>query len=402
MENWSVIACDQFTSQPEYWRAVRKRVGEDVSTLHLVFPEAELGAPDCGGEERIRQINRTMEQYLQQNRFREYPDSYIYVERTLLNGTVRRGIIGAIDLEAYDYQPDSSADIRATERTVIERIPPRKKIRENAPIELPHVLLLANDEKRMLIEPLTGQKDRLQKLYDFELMENGGHVAGWLVSGEDREAFDRRLEQYAAEIPEAYADLTGASLLFAVGDGNHSLATAKTCYEELKSSNPNLDFSSHPARFALVELENIHDEAQQFEPIHRILKSVDPDALLHAVRTSLGAERPENGYPVVWHAQGRCGTLYLDRTKGQLPVGILQPFLDDYLRENGGEIDYIHGEEVLLGLTKEAGSIGFLLPAIEKNQLFRGLVADGVLPRKTFSMGHACEKRYYLEARRIR
>lgn len=393
-EKWAVIACDQFSSQPEYWEVVRAQVGDAPSALKLILPEAELG----GKRERTRieDIHDEMRAYLEDGLFAQYPQAYIYVERTLQNGMIRRGLIGAVDLEAYDYQPGSNAAIRATEKTVVERIPPRMKIRRGAPLELPHIILLCDDDQHMLIEPIAAAKDGFKKLYEFDLMQGGGHIAGWLVSREAALAFDEGLARYEAGAKARYAGLPGEPMLFAAGDGNHSLATAKACYEELKQKHPEL--KDHPARYALVELENIHDEAQAFEPIHRIVTGVRAPELLKALRQTACAE---GGYPVEWMMGEQRGTVYLDRAKSELAVGVLQAFLDEYLKTHEGETDYIHGDDVLIRLARQSDAIGFLLPPMEKNQLFRGVIADGMLPRKTFSMGHAQEKRYYLEARKI-
>lgn len=400
MEKWAVIACDQYTSQPEYWQRVREYVGDAPSALHMILPEVELSG---AYEERIGQINRTMEDYEKMGMFRVYEKAYVYVERTLTDGKIRKGLIGMVDLEDYDYSSDAVSNIRATEKTVVERIPPRKKIRENASVELPHILMLCDDQERLLIEPVAENKNSLPLLYDFELMEGGGRIRGWLLQGEAAEGFEKNMLQYASAAEHKYEDLQGTPMMFAVGDGNHSLATAKACYEELKAKEPDRDFSAHPARYALVELENIHDEAQQFEPIHRIVKGTDVKKLLKAAEEKICV--PDNtpgAYPVTWHSGNESETLWLDQEKGQLPVGILQAFLDEYLEENSGEIDYIHGDDTLICLAKETDAVGFLLPAMGKGQLFRGIIADGVLPRKTFSMGHANEKRYYLEGRKIR
>lgn len=397
LSKWAVIACDQFTSDPAYWERVRETAGDAPSTIHLILPEAELGSEREA--EKVAEINRTMSRYLEEGVFAEYPNSYVYVERGMEDGSVRKGLVGMLDLDAYDYHPGASSAIRATERTVVERIPPRQRVRRGAPIELPHVLMLCDDHERRLIEPITAKKDRLPKLYDFELMEGGGHIRGYLVTGKDAEEFDADLADYSAKVGEKYAGLKGVPMIFAVGDGNHSLATAKSCYEELKAQHPGEDLSKHPARFALVELENIHDEAQVFEPIHRVVFKTDPQALLHALEENCCAP---DGYPVRWFIGGESGLLSLDRSKSELAVGVLQQFLDGYLKEHPGEIDYIHDDDALISLAKQEGAIGFLLPAMEKSQLFRGVIADGVLPRKTFSMGHSREKRYYLEGRKIK
>lgn len=396
MERWAVIACDQFTSDPAYWARVADTVGDAPSTLRLILPEAELGTPQEAAH--TQQINENMNAYLKEGLFQEYPDSFVYVERTLQNGSVRKGLVGAVDLDAYDYNAGATSAIRATERTVTERIPPRQRVRRDASIELPHILLLCDDNEKVLIEPVEAVKDTLPKLYDFDLMEDGGHITGWLVSGEAAQSFCDRLTAYTAACPKKYEDLPGAPLVFAVGDGNHSLATAKSCYEELKRSHPGEDLSNHPARYALVELENIHDDAQKFEPIHRVVVDTDPQALLKALEPWCAP----GGYPIEWYAGTQSGTVYLDPSRSQLEVGALQQFLDEYLARNPGKIDYIHGDDDLKNLAAQENAIGFLLPAMAKSQLFRGVVADGVLPRKTFSMGHAREKRYYLEGRKIK
>ena len=396
MNRWAVIACDQFTSDAAYWQRVRKVAGDDASTIHMILPEADLGSVDEAAA--IAKINATMEQYLQNDVFTVYPQSYIYVERTLLNGSIRPGLIGAVDLEAYDYHPGSVSAIRATEKTVLERIPPRQRVRKDAGIEFPHVLMLCDDDRKQLLEPIAAKKDSLQKIYDFVLMEGGGHITGWLVDGAVAADFDRIFEAYVASVPEKYSDLSGAPVVLAVGDGNHSLATAKSCYETLKQENPGVDLSTHPARYALVELENIHDDAQVFEPIHRVLFHVDGKKLLQDMQAVCGQE----GYCVEYVMGSERGTLILDQNKGELAVAVLQEFLDEWMKTNPAEIDYIHGDEEVTELAQQDHAIGFLLPSMEKHQLFRGVISGGVLPRKTFSMGHAREKRYYLEGRKIK
>ncbi len=397
MSKWAVIACDQFTSNPEYWERVRAYAGDAPSAINLILPEVELGTPM--EEAHTAAINETMRRYAEAGLYKTLSHSFIYVERTLESGAIRKGLIGMVDLEAYDYSAGAVSAIRATEKTVVERIPPRMRVRRNAAQELPHILMLCDDHEKVLIEPIAAQKDQLNKLYDFDLMEDGGHICGWLVEGDAVKAFEDRLTTYTAQIGAKYEGLSGIPMVFAVGDGNHSLATAKACYEELKAAHPNQDLSNHPARFALVELENIHDDAQVFEPIHRILTHTNPEKLLADLRANACAE---GGFPVEWYTAEDHGTLYLDRAASQLAVGALQQFLDAWMQTNEAEIDYIHGDEDLKELAAQENAIGFLLPAMEKSQLFRGVIADGVLPRKTFSMGHAREKRYYLEGRAIR
>ena len=385
MEQWAVIACDQFASQSEYWDKVRQIAGDSPSSVNLILPESELDG-DCHAA--IKKINFTMDKYLREQVFRLYPDCFIYVERTLLSGAVRKGVVGAVDLQQYDFHPGSGAAIRATEETVAERIPPRMNIRRNAPLELPHVLLLCDDEKRQLFESLTNKKDSLPLLYDFDLMQGGGRLRGWLVAGEDADAFTAELDAYGQRMAQKYP---GDTVVYAVGDGNHSLASAKGCYEE--------NTACENARYALVELENIHDDAQVFEPIHRIIKSTDPYGLLNAMQAAIGKSQ---GHPVQWYIGDKQGTIYVHDDKGTLPVGIVQDFLDSYLADHAGVIDYIHGEDSLRQLAAAENAIGLILPPVEKNAFFQGIIAGGTLPRKTFSMGHAQEKRYYLEARKIK
>ena len=394
---WAVIACDQFTSDQEYWNRVRANAEGSVSTINLILPEAELGTEKEAAHTAL--INKTMAEYMENGVFETYENSLIYVERTLENGSIRMGLMGMVDLDAYDYTVGATSAIRATERTVTERIPPRQRVRRDAPIELPHILLLCDDHEKVLIEPIAAKKDSFKVLYDCDLMEDGGHITGWLVPQEEVEKFNATLTEYSANVGKKYEGLKGEPVVFAVGDGNHSLATAKSCYEELKKNNPGVDLSAHPARYALVELENIHDPSQQFEPIHRIIFNTDTKKMLKAVEENICAE---GGYPVKWYIGEESGTVYLDRAKSELAVGVLQAFLDEYLKENEGEIDYIHDDDALIALAAKENAIGFLVPGMEKSQLFRGVVADGVLPRKTFSMGHSREKRYYLESRKIK
>ena len=393
-EKWAVIACDQFTSQPEYWKRVRENVGEAVSTLNLVFPEAELNVDRA---ERIKSINENMAKYLAEDIFTEYKGAYVYVERTLKNGVVRKGIVGVIDLEQYDYNTDSKSAIRATEQTVLERIPPRVEIRRNASMELPHVLLLCDDEKERIIEPLTAKKAELPKIYDFDLMEGGGHIEGYLLQGTEVDTINEAIAAYEADVFAKYEGSGKAPMTYAVGDGNHSLATAKACYEELKAKCGSENVVNHPARFALVELENIYDEAQVFEPIHRLLTNVNAEALLENLQAEIGG----NGTAIKWFANGEAGELIINDENGELPLEVIQVALDKYLKANAGEIDYIHGDETLEQLSRKENTIGFLMPNVTKNAFFENIVNNGVMPRKTFSMGEAEEKRYYLEGRRI-
>ena len=397
MTKWAVVACDQFTSEPAYWENADRIVGDAPSTLRLILPEAELKAPDV--EEKIERINAAMDDYLRRDLFRTLKDALIYVERTQSDGRVRHGLIGMVDLEDYDFTPGSGALIRATEGTVLDRIPPRAKVRRNAPIELPHVMLLIDDPDRTVIEPLTGNTADMEPLYDFDLMAGGGHICGWRLSDAQVNAVADALTGLCAD--EAMAKKYGVSgvapLLFAVGDGNHSLATAKACYREQGDANP-------LARFALVEVVNNHDDALQFEPIHRVLFGVDAQDFIAAFKAFYpGAyEGRGEGHVIEVASADFNGFLTVPNPKVQLAVGTLQAFIDDYLKTHDGEVDYIHGDDVTRELGRRSGNIGLLLPAMGKEELFKTVLKDGVLPRKTFSMGHAQDKRYYIEARRIR
>ena len=401
---WSVVACDQYTSQPEYWQRVEEYVGTAPSTLRLILPESCLDGPNV--ETDIMEVNNTMTRYLREDRFKEFPDALIYVERRLDDGKIRRGLVGMVDLEQYDYEPGSDAAVRATEGTVLSRIPPRVAVRKNAPLELPHVMLLADDPQKTVIEPLEARKDRMELVYDFDLMERGGHITGWKLDAESMELTARALSALAD--PDAFRKTygvdDGAVMLFAVGDGNHSLATAKECYERQKKLTPQEKWDSLPARFALCELVNLHDSSLEFEPIHRVLFGVDPVELVMSLCAAFPGAHPGEGEGHVLryvHAGGE-GAVTIPSPKAQLEVGTLQPFLDQYVKSKGVRIDYIHGEDVARQLGRQPGNLAFLLPAMGKDQLFPTVIRDGVLPRKTFSMGHAHDKRFYLEARKIR
>ncbi len=406
-DKWAVVACDQYTSQPEYWQRVEERVGRAPSALRLILPESSLDGPQV--EMDIMDINATMSRYVREGRFKTLPGAMVYVERTLWDGRLRRGLVGMADLTAYDYEPGSDALIRATEGVVMSRIPPRIAVRKNAPIELPHAMLLCDDPGRTLIEPLSAQTGQMELLYDFDLMEQGGHVKGWLLGG-------RQLDQVAAALsaladPAAFNARYGVQdqpvMLFAMGDGNHSLATAKECYERQKRLVPPERWDALPARYALCELVNLHDKSLEFEPIHRVVFHTDPQALLdELVRAYPGARRGKaagsGGLPLRYVCAGSEGVVTAPASAARLPVGALQGFLDDYLMGHPGRVDYIHGEDVAREFAARPGNIAFLLPPMDKQALFPSVIHDGVLPRKTFSMGEAHDKRFYLEARRIR
>ncbi len=404
MTKWAVVACDQFTSEPEYWEAVENQVGEAPSTLRLILPEANLKAPNV--DELIGNINASMEKYLADGVFETLPGSLLYIERQQSDGTIRHGLIGMVDLDDYDFTPGSGALIRATEATVTERIPPRARVRRNAPIELPHVMLLIDDPDRTVIEPLTAAADGMEVVYDFDLMQDGGHIKGYKLSAAQVDAVADALTGLCSdEAQTAKYNLSGAApLLFAVGDGNHSLATAKACFEEQKKGLTEAEWKKLPARFALVEVVNNHDDALQFEPIHRVLFGVDVDDFMAAFKAAYpdAYEGKGEGHVIEFVWPGHDTFFTVPHPAKQLAVATLQTFLDEYLKGKDVEIDYIHGDDVTRELGGKAGNMGFLLPAMGKEQLFKTVMADGVLPRKTFSMGHAQDKRYYIEARKIR
>lgn len=385
-DKWAVIACDQFTSDREYWDRVKEKVGLEPSTYHLVFPEIDL---ENEPKERIVRINNSMAEYVQGELFTCYPDSFVYVERTLLDGSIRPGIVGAVDLEQYHYDPKMNPSVGATEQTVLERVPPRIAVRRNAELEFSHIILFCNDMANEIIENVQMMKDRLPKLYDFMLMEDGGHIAGWLISGESAKKVQAMIDAYAAQ---------AEGVPFLVADGNHSLVTAKTWYEELKGDHPNRDHSDHPARYAMVELENIQDPSILFEPIHRVIFDTDTKKLLSDMNQITSAD----GIPVTWVVGGKKGTVSIDVPKGQLPVAILQQFLDRWLKENAGRIDYVHDTEAVEQFANQENTLGLLLPVFDKKELFEFGATGHILPRKTFSLGHGREKRYYLEGRKIR
>jgi hypothetical protein len=415
MQKWAVIACDQFTSQPEYWQKVEKLVGNAPSTLRLILPEVYL--EQSGVSQRIQDIQHTMRSYLEQGLFQSL-ENLVYVERTV-NGKVRKGLLLALDLEKYDYTHGSQSLIRATEGTIIDRLPPRIRIRENAPLELPHILVLIDDPHSTVIDPLAKAKQRLKPLYNFELMFGSGHLTGYAVT-------DQTLEQQVISAlstlanPQNFATRyqvpeNSAVLLFAMGDGNHSLATAKAIWEKIK---PRVGLN-HPARYALVEIENLHDPALTFEPIHRLLFGLRQDffdaasqafgerlqitEVDHVEEVIQRVDQPTSDRHLVgYFQQGRQGVLEIRDPQANLPVGSLQPVLDAFLHAGGAEkIDYIHGREVLEELGRKPGNLGLYLPGMDKNEIFRTVILDGALPRKTFSMGEAHEKRFYVECRRI-
>lgn len=423
LHKWAVIACDQYTSEPEYWNRVEELVGEAPSTLHLIYPEVYLNSPDK--EERIARIQSAMKDYLGRGVFRQV-SGMIYVERETAHGW-RRGLLFCLDLEAYDYNPRASSLIRATEGTIMERIPPRVKIREGAALEIPHIMILIDDPDNLTIGPAADHCRALTKLYDFELMFNSGRLRGYLV---DRPEVEKMildgLHRLArpAEFRKKYGlPEETPRLLFAVGDGNHSLATAKTIWERNRIAFQTQKESGYsPLRYALVEVVNLHDESLVFEPIHRVLFEVRrPENLAAELveffdgRLELRQHRNFEEMKQVVNSrreqeqiaglvgQNSFQSIRFLQPKHNLTVGSLQAFLDDYLKKKAASgLDYVHGDESLLNLSrKNPGNLGFYLPAMDKCQLFPTVILDGALPRKTFSMGEAWEKRFYLEARKL-
>lgn len=409
MYKWAVVACDQFTSQKEYWEEARRIIGDAPSTLDLILPEAWLGAQD--EQERIARIKEKMQEYLHNGTLVKQPQGFVLVERTAA-GNTRHGLVMALDLEKYDYSKGSGTLIRATEGTIVERIPPRLRIREGAAVELPHILVLIDDPEETVIEPLTAQAEKLPLLYDTDLMLGGGHISGRLVSGE-KEIMGVLEALTALSDKAAFEKKYGSKpvLLFAMGDGNHSLATAKANWEKIKATLPEEQREDHPARYALIELNNVHDKGIVFEAIHRNVFGIPGEKLVEALLQKLreqngGAEigpeqAPAGGekHVIPFYYGDKRGAFIVTEPAVQLAVGTLQNAIDAVLKELGGEVDYIHGIDVVKELAQKPDTTGFLLPDMEKSELFPTVVYDGALPRKTFSMGEAAEKRYYMEAR---
>lgn len=384
MGAWSVIACDQFTSEPEYWAAAEARAAEKPSTLSLMLPEAWLHTARADGADG--RIADTMRRYLAEGVFQTVPDSFIYVERTLSDGRVRRGLVAALDLEQYDFTGTQRTSVRSTEGTVEERLPPRVNIRRSAPLEMPHTLLLMDDRTDSVLSLAEKAKDTLEKVYDFDLMLGGGHIAGWRVSGETKAAVQSALDALdnAALQREKYGDAAeNGKLTFAVGDGNHSLAAAKRFWEEKRETLPENERETDPARFALVEIENIHEPPLDFEPIHRVIFDTDTSAFA----AEFTAHRTE------WEAE--------DKTLGER-VAAAESFCRAYIAAHGGYIDYIHGDDTARSFGEKPNCVAVLLPPVEKSGLFLSVLKNGALPKKSFSMGNARDKRYYLECRKIR
>ena len=397
-ETWACVACDQYTSEPEYWARAAALVGDRPSTLKLMLPECDLKDSAV----RVPQIHAAMREVLSRGLLRPAVESgFVLCERTTPSGT-RLGLVAAVDLEEYDYAAGSLALIRPTEQTIASRLPPRLAIRRGAPLELSHILILLDDPGRSVLEPLRAKKDALRKLYDFDLMLGGGHLSGWAVDAEDD------LAALDASLNALRRSLGDHPMLLAVGDGNHSLATAKARWNELRETLPEEARKTHPARFAMAEIVNLHDEALCFEPIHRLLTGADPDVLLRdweAYAAARGMTLASAGDGHAFHMVTARGerSLVVNNPEGAIPCETIQKFLDAWLADHPeAAIDFIHGEASLRALAaKEKTSVGFLLPDIAKDSFFADVRRLGVLPRKTFSMGEADEKRFYMECRSL-
>ncbi len=402
LPRWSVIACDQFTSESAYWDNLDRLVGKSPSTLRMIFPEAYLGIRPLEAERR--RIHTAMARYLEQGVVCAAPgNAYIYVERETSSG-LRAGLVGLLDLEDYAYDAQAETKVRSTEGTVPERLPPRVAIREGAPLELPHVMLFLDDPEGTVIEPLAG-RSAAEAVYDFDLIHGGGHIRGWRISGAEAKAVSRAIG--ALGEPEVLAKKYGAApahpVLFAVGDGNHSLAAAKAYWEKLKKSLPAAELAGHPARYSLVELVNIHEAAVTFEPIHRVLFSTQSagfleelEALCRRLERSGGTVHTLKGI-----SQGKSRVLTATGlTLGEV-IGAVEAFCQEYIQVHGGTLDYIHGDEAAAALAERPGCAGVLLPAMDKGELFPSILRSGPFPRKSFSVGEPQDKRYYLESRRI-
>lgn len=427
MSKWAVIACDQYTSEPAYWEKVSATVGANPSTLNLIFPEVYLEEAEAEAGRRISRINATMQHYLDTGILQEEAQpGFILVDRQTCFVPSRKGLVVALDLEDYDYREGATTLIRATEGTILDRLPPRIKVRQGASIELPHIMVLIDDPERTVIEPLFARN--LELAYDFELMENGGHIKGWRVNDAASLAqVGAALAQLAdpARFAEKYQVAGPAPVLYAMGDGNHSFATAKAIWEKLKAeATDKAAIMDHPARYALVELVNVHDPGLEFEAIHRVIFNADLTAMtaqagaFYAAQGAIfrcercidpvaSAEKAQalkqaGRHLIPFVAGAECGLFVIDQPPLHLEVATLQTFLDHFLTENrAARIDYIHGEAPVSALGGKSGNIGFYLPAISKYDFFKTIILDGALPRKTFSMGDADEKRFYLECRRI-
>lgn len=397
LTSWSVVACDQYTSQMDYWQEVEKITDNKLSTYHLVLPEIYLEEDNVSA--RIKNINDNMISYVNNNIFNEYKSSYIYVERVQKNKKVRKGIMGQIDLEDYDYNKGSKSRVRATEGTVTERIPPRLKVRIGAKLELPHIMLLIDDAKKTIIEEVGNHKDEFEKIYDFDLMMDSGHITGYLVNEKWSDFLTDSLEKLSDidTFNSKYGVNEESPLVYAVGDGNHSLATAKEYYNTMKSQGKDTSLS----RYALAELVNLHDESLVFEAIHRVVFDVNVKDFVSELSLICDEGKKENAQAFTLVTKDGEKEFSFKNPTSNLTVGTIEKFINDYIAKKGGRVDYIHGDDVVRDLSSSDKNVGIILDAMDKNDLFKSVVIDGALPRKTFSMGDAYDKRFYTEARII-
>lgn len=395
LSKWSVVACDQFSSEKRYWEEVREIVGEAPSTLRLILPECYLEEGDT--ESRVQAINSEMNRVLE-NVLEPVGEGFVLIDRKTAHAPSRKGLVLAVDLEAYSFEAGAASLIRPTEGTILKRLPPRMAIRRGATLDLPHILLLLDDPDRTVIEPLFAARKSFRKLYDFELMQGGGSIAGWHVP-----------EPAMGEVVTALENLARGGFLFAVGDGNHSLATAKSLWEERKAAGADAD---DPARWALVEVENIHDEGLHFHPIHRVLFGLETEAFFTEMSKALDGwmevapaaptARSEEGHVIGVVSEKGESRFVFNPKEERMTVEFFQEFLDGYLAKHPEvTIDYIHGEEAVRQMGTQPGNAGFYMPPLDKSVFFRRMVEVGPYPRKTFSIGEATEKRYYLESRKL-
>ncbi len=411
LKTWAVIACDQYTQDTEYWKNVSDTVGSNASTLHIVLPEVYLDNTEKK-DEFIQSIRATMTRYLTTGIFQDELSCFMYIERQTNYNRTRKGLVVAIDLETYDWKPFSKNLIRATEATIIDRIPPRVAIRNGAPIESPHIMLLVNDPDALLVEKIGNEISKEQKTYDTDLMLHGGHISGWAIQ---KESDFEKIEQSLETIAKKNTEKDGSIFMFAVGDGNHSLATAKAVWDEKKATC--CDTENALERFALVEIVNIFDEGLTFEPIHRVLFNIESEKLITFIRNHWAVdliefdsfekleahiEKNPASFAVVRNNNGTMLYTCITTDKKGLLVSHLQPLIDDFMQgKNSEDIDYIHGSEELCRLGKKEGTVALFLPPIEKDSFFETIAINGPLPRKSFSMGEADEKRFYMECRKL-
>ena len=404
MQTWSVVACDQYTSEPQYWDEVNALTKGKESTLYVTVPEIYLNDADI--ETRIKNTNATMKAYMEQGVFTEHKSTYIFVERTLRNGVKRLGIVGMVDLEDYDYSASSQTKVRATEGTVVSRIPPRLQVRKDAPVELPHIMLLIDDEACDIIESNEAIAHTFEIVYDFDLMQNSGHLTGYKMSEEAADLLDKKLKQLGEldAFNKKYGVQKDSPLIYAMGDGNHSLATAKAYYESKKKELGEEAARKSPARYALCELVNLHDKSLVFEAIHRVIFDASGNEFLKKLEKTYTVSYDENavGQSFLFVCGNEEKKVTITDSKEYLTVATVQKMLDEFVAEQGGEIDYIHGEDVVKNLCENPKNFGIILDAMDKSDLYKSVILDGALPRKTFSMGDACDKRFYTEARRIK